>query len=284
MSKNVRIAVLALALGALAQPAFAEDKAADPVVAKVNGDVIHRSEIAHELQGMGQQAQQMPMSVLYPQLLQKAIITKLVSTQGYAQKLENDSEVKTRLKESEAEIVADVYVRKAVEPKITDDKVKARYDELVAKYKAEDEVHARHILVATEAEANDLIKQLKGGADFAKLATDKTKDTGSAKQGGDLGYFKRGDMVKAFADAAFAMKPGDLSATPIKTEFGYHVIKVEDRRKSSPAPLADVKDQISNQIGQEMVAQLVKDLQAKAKIEKFNPDGTPYKEPAKSDK
>jgi peptidyl-prolyl cis-trans isomerase C len=283
MSKRIRIAVLALALGILALPAMAADKAAgdDPVVARVNGTEIHRSEVVRELQAMGPQAQQIPPQMLYPQLLQKAIITKLVATQGYAQKLQNDKEVKERLKDAEEQIVADVYIHRVVQPKITDDKIKARYEELAAKFKPEDEVRARHILVPTEAEANDLLKQVKDGADFAKLATDKSKDTGSAKQGGDLGYFTRSAMVKPFAEAAFAMKVGDISDKPVKTEFGYHIIKLEDRRKSSPPPLADVKEQITNQIGQEMVAQTVKDLEAKAKIEKFNIDGTPLK--AKAD-
>ncbi len=281
MSKMLRVATLALALGALAVPAVAQDKAVegDPVVARVNGEKIVRSEIVRELQSLGGQASQIPPQMLYPQLLEKAIVTKIVSEKGYAEKLQNDKEVKERLKDAEAQIVADIYVRKTVQPKITEDKIKARYDELSAKYKPEDEVRARHILVQTEKEAEELLKQIKDGADFAKLATEKSKDTGSAKQGGDLGYFTRGVMVKPFADAAFGMKVGDLSEKPVKTDFGYHIIKLEDRRKSSPPPLAEVKEQITNQLGQEMVQKLVKDLQAKAKIERFNIDGSPLKEP-----
>jgi peptidyl-prolyl cis-trans isomerase C len=286
MSKMLRIATLVVALGALALPAAAQDKATpagDPVVAKVNGAEIHRSEIVHELQGMGAQAQQLPPQMLYPQLLQKAIVTKLVASQGYAQKLQNDKEVKDRLKEAEEQIVADVYVHKTVTPKITDDKLKAKYNDVVAKFKPEDEVRARHILVPTEAEANELLKQIKDGGDFAKLAEEKSKDTGSAKQGGDLGYFPRSAMVKPFAEAAFALKVGEISEKPVKTDFGYHIIKVEDRRKSSPPPMEEVKDQLTNQVGQELVQQLIKDLEAKAKIEKFNIDGSPLKAPAKAD-
>lgn len=287
MTKLLRVATLALALGALAVPAVAADKApagTDPVVARVNGQTILRSDIIRELQAMGPQAQNLPPQVLYPQLLDKMVVTKIVAEKGYAEKMQNDPEVKQRLKDAEAQIVADVYVRKTIQPKITDDKLKARYDELSAKYKPEDEVRARHILVQTEAEANDLIKQIKGGADFAKLATEKSKDTGSAKQGGDLGYFTRNVMVKPFADAAFALKVGDLTEKPVKTDFGFHVIKLEDRRKSSPPPMAEVKDQLVNQVGQEMVAQMIKDMKAKAKVEKFNIDGTPMKEEPKAEK
>jgi peptidyl-prolyl cis-trans isomerase C len=184
------------------------------------------------------------------------------------------------LKEAEAQIVAEVYVRKAVQPKITDAKIKERYDELTSKFKPQDEVRARHILFTgpdAEADAEDAIKQIKGGADFAKLAEEKSKDTGSAKNGGDLGYFTHDVMVKSFADAAFAMNVGDISDKPVKSDFGWHVIKVEDKRKSSPPPLSEVHDQIANQLGQEMTNDLVKSLEAKAKVEKFNIDGSPMK-------
>lgn len=285
MSNMLRVALLSLAVGSVSLPALAQDAAPaageNPVVARVNGQEIRRSAVISELQSMGPQAQQMPPQVLYPQILQRLVITKLVSGEGYKQKLENDAEVKARLKEAEENIVADVYVKKTVTPKITDDKIKAKYDELAAKFKPSDEVKARHILVPTEAEANEIIKQLKGGADFAKLAEEKSKDTGSMKQGGDLGYFTKDVMVKPFADAAFAMKVGETSAKPVKSDFGFHVIKVEDKRKTAAPPLSEVKEQIRNQVGQEMAQQLVKDLEAKAKVERFNFDGTPMKaEPA----
>lgn len=298
MSKNVLLAT-AFFLGSLALPAFAADApaaatpapvaapapAGDPVVARVNGDELHRSDVMRELQMAGPQVQQMPPQMVYPQLLQKMVATKVVAQKGYAEGLQNDPAVKQRVKDLEAQVVAEAYVHKQVEPKITEAKIKARYDELASKFKPQDEVRARHILVKTEDEANSAIKQLKGGADFAKLAEEKSKDTGSAKQGGDLGYFIQGAMVPAFADAAFAMKVGEISDKPVKTEFGYHVIKVEDKRKSSPPPLAEVKDQIANQLGQELTNDEVKSLEAKAKIEKFNIDGTPLpKEEPKADK
>jgi len=284
MSKKMLLATVAL-LGSLAvsaSPALAADPTpaaagTDPVVARVNGEELHRSDVMRELQMAGPQMQQLPPQMIYPQILQKMIATKVVSQKAYADGMQNDKEVKDRVKELEAQVVAEAYVHKAVEPKITDAKIKERYDQLSSKFKPQDEVRARHILVKTEDEANDIIKQLKGGADFAKLAEDKSKDTGSAKQGGDLGYFMHDAMVKPFADAAFAMKVGEISDKPVHTDFGYHVIKIEDKRKSSPPPIAEVKDQIANQLGQELANDEVKSLEAKAKIEKFNIDGTPMK-------
>lgn len=284
MSKKILLATVAV-LGLLTMPVLAADAAkpapaaamaaSDPVVARVNGEEIHRSDVMRELQMAGPQMQQLPPQMIYPQILQKMIATKIVAQKGYAEGLQNDKEVKERVKELEAQVVAEAYVHKEVEPRITDAKIKERYEELAAKFKPQDEIRARHILVKSEAEADDIIKQLKGGADFAKLAEEKSKDTGSAKQGGDLGYFVHDAMVKPFADAAFSMKVGEISDKPIKTEFGYHVIKVEDKRKSSPPPLAEVKEQIANQLGQELTNDEVKSLEAKAKIEKFNIDGSP---------
>jgi peptidyl-prolyl cis-trans isomerase C len=274
MSKSILLASAAFALGALSLPALAAD---DPVAARINGAEIHRSDVMHEMEMLGPQAQQVPPQMIYPQVLQRMIATRLVAAQGFAQKLQDDKDVKEKMKDAEQQIVAETYVHRTIQPKITDAKIKARYDELAAKYKPQDELRARHILVKTEDEANDVIKQLKGGADFAKLAGDKSEDKGSAKNGGDLGYFQHDAMVKAFADAAFAMKPGDISDKPVKTEFGYHIIKVEDKRKSSPPPMSEVKDQIVNRLGQEETDALVKGLEAKAKIEKFNYDGTPMK-------
>ncbi|MFY9288479.1 MAG: peptidylprolyl isomerase [Alphaproteobacteria bacterium] len=287
MTKRILLSTAALML-AFATPSFAAETAAasaDPVVARVNGAEIHRSDIMREYQMMGPQAQQVPPQMLYPQLLQKMIVTKLAATQGYAQGLQNDKDVKEDLKELEAQVVAQAYVRRAIEPKITEAKIKEFYEkDVVSKYKPQDEVRARHILVSTEDEANAVIKQLKDGADFAKLAEEKSKDTGSAKSGGDLGYFPQGAMVKPFADAAFAMKAGDVSEKAVKTEFGYHVIKVEDKRKSAPPPLAQIKGQIVNQIGQDMTNDMMKSMVAKAKVEKFNIDGTPMKATAESSK
>jgi peptidyl-prolyl cis-trans isomerase C len=272
----------------------------DPVVARVNGDVIHRSDVMRELQMAGPELQQLPPQMIYPRILQMMIATRIVSQKGYADKLQNDKDVKDRLKEVEDKIVAEAYIHKQVEPKITEARIKERYDQLAAKFKPQDEVRARHILITVQAppgasaeakaeadakakaEAEDIIKQLKGGADFAKLASEKSKDTGSAEQGGDLGYFAHDAMLKPFADAAFGMKVGEVSSTPVKTEYGYHIIKVEDKRKSSFPPIAQLKDQIADQLGQELANDEVKELEAHAKIEKFNIDGSPVS--ADSDK
>ncbi|MGB4102220.1 MAG: peptidylprolyl isomerase [Alphaproteobacteria bacterium] len=269
-----RTAALGMTLAVLTAPALAAD--ADPVVAKFSGKQILRSEVMKQIEGLGPQAQQMPLQMVFPQVLDRMVATRLVAAAGYAKGYEDNAEVKERLKSVKDELVAQAYVKQTVEPQATEDKIKARYDEMVKQFKPQDEVRARHILVKTDAEAKDVIKQLKGGADFAKLAMDKSKDTGSAKQGGDLGYFPKTEMVKEFAEAAFALKTGETSAAPVKTSFGYHVIKAEDRRKSAPPALDDaIRGQIKNQVASELAQKLVGDLVKDAKVERFNPDGTP---------
>ena len=139
---------------------------------------------------------------------------------------------------------------------------------------AEEEVHARHILVATEDEAKALIAEIKKGAAFDKLAKEKSTDKASGAEGGDLGWFKKTDMVKEFADAAFDLKKGELTETPVKTQFGYHVIKVEDRRKAPPPAFEEMADQLREEMAREAVTAQLDQLRSGAKIEKFNIDGS----------
>ena len=283
MNHKTFLAALAVA-GSLALSSA--NAATDPVVARVNGDEIHRSDVLHEIEMGGAALQQLPPALIYPQILKKMVATKVVSEKGYDAGLQKSDEVKDKMKKLEAQVVAEAYIRKQVEPKITEKKIETRYKLLETKFKPQDEVRARHILVKTKKEAEALIAKLKKGADFSKLAEKNSKDTGSAKQGGDLGYFVRDAMVKPFADVAFKLKKGEISDNPVKTEFGYHVIKTEDKRKSAPPPLDEVHDQIANQLGQELTNSEVSDLVAEAKVEMFNIDGSPIKkkEEKKGDK
>ena len=277
----LRTLTLTLVMGSFAAaPAFAEKaekKAdADVVVAKVDGKpAISRADVIGEFANLPPQIRQLPEKTVLPQIVNQLLMTRIVSDAGYAEKLQNDPEVKKHLKEVEQKLVAQVYLDHKVAPLVTNEKLMEAYKKLVNDFKPVDEVKARHILVKTESEASELIKQINDGADFAKLAAEKSSDTASAKQGGDLGYFSQSDMVKAFADAAFAMKAGDVSKAPVKTDFGYHVIKVEDRRKSSPPQFEQVKSLLSQQVGQEVAAQVVDGLKKKVKIELFQLDGSP---------
>jgi peptidyl-prolyl cis-trans isomerase C len=216
----------------------------------------------------------MPLDAIYSQLLDQMVDSTLVAKAGRDAKLAADPEVKQRVAKLEDRVIQQVYLERLVDKAATDDKLKAKYDATIKNTPGKAEVHARHILLPTEDEAKAVIVQLDKGADFAKLAAEKSKDPGAAN-GGDLGWFGKEDMVPEFADAAFAMKPGDVTKTPVKTQFGWHVIKVEDTR-TAPAPSFEAsKEELKGQIARELIQTRVSELRGKAKIQLFQMDGTP---------
>ncbi|MFZ3360471.1 MAG: peptidylprolyl isomerase, partial [Xanthobacteraceae bacterium] len=161
---------------------------------------------------------------------------------------------------------------------LTDDAMHKVYDEAVKQMAPEEEVHARHILVATEAEAKEIEDQLKKGADFATLAKQKSKDPGAA-DGGDLGYFTKDQMVPEFADAAFKLDKGQIS-DPVHTQFGWHIIKVEDKRTKPTPTFDEVKPQIENFVAHKAQAEMVANLRKSATIERLD---QPPQPPAPAD-
>ena len=250
--------------------------AKSPVVAKVNGSPIYQSEVDAFVADLGDQAkQQMSPADLQTRVIDRLVDIKLADEKAMAVKFDQDPLIAQRLHMGEITTIADAYLEKNAKARITDDVLKAKYDELVKQVTPPEEVHARHILVKTEAEAKDIIAQLKKGGDFEKLAKEKSTDPGSGQSGGDLGYFTKDKMVPEFADAAFKMEKGQYSDTPVHSQYGWHVIQVLDKR-SQPLPGFDqVKPQLTGLVLQDEERKVVEDMHKDAKIEKFNPDGTP---------
>lgn len=248
---------------------------ANPVVARVNGQEIRRDEVMAALQAMDPRIQQLPMQVVYPALLEQVVNARLVTAAGYKDKLEASAEVKERLKAAEQRFVQEAWLRKTVDAKMTDALVKKKYEEWLKENPPQDEVRARHILVATKEEAQEILKKLQGGAKFEELAKAQTIDTASAQNAGDLGYFTVDQMVEPFAKAAFAMKPGEVSKEPVETQFGWHVIKVEDKRKQTPPTFEQAAPELRGMVAQDIAGEAVDALRNAAKIETFNIDGTP---------
>jgi peptidyl-prolyl cis-trans isomerase C len=261
-------------VGDLLKAGPGKDPKDDPVVARVNAIEIHRSDVIQTLANLPPQVQQMPMEQVYPLLLERMIDNKLVAAAGRAQKLQDDPQIKRRVAEFEDRAIQEAYLGRAIDGKLTDAELHKKYDAFVTENPPQEEVRARHILVTSEKAAQEVLAELRKGADFAAVAKAKSTD-GSARDGGDLGFFGRGDMVAEFSDAAFAMKPGEVSKAPVKTQFGWHIIKVEERRMS-PAPSFDeTKEQLRTELSQEMVGEVVDGLRAKAKVERFGLDGKP---------
>jgi len=202
---------------------------------------------------------------LLPLIVNQMVNDKLVAKEAMDQKLDQDSEVQARIAAAKEQAIRDAYVEKQLDGKITDSKLKAKYDELVKNAPPAEEVHAKHILVSDEKTAQDVIAKLNKGGNFAELAKQYSIDP-SKDQGGDLGYVTKDQMVKEFGDALFSMKKGEISKTPVKTQFGYHVIKVEDRRTKAKPTFDQVKETLRKQMTDEEVRNVVKGLREKNNV------------------
>lgn len=272
---------LALACGLMAgistfaSAASAQDAAQpDPalVVAKVNGQEITRQDVIDSAQNLPPEIQA-SFDQLFPQLLDRLVFLKLVADRGRADGLAEDPKVKELMKQYEDNAIREIFFQRAIMAKVTDEAIKARYDEETKKFPEEREIRASHILVKTEEEAKAIIEQIKGGADFATLAKEKSTDTASGKNGGDLSWFTREIMVKEFADAAFAMKKGDVSEAPVKSQFGFHVIRLDDERTKAPPSFEERKEEIRVQLTEELRQQVAKELKEGAEVEILDPTG-----------
>ncbi len=257
-------AILAFAPFCVA-PSYAEDK----IVARVNGIDITESKFNLAKAEVGSELANVPEQQRRLVLLEYLIENEILAAAAEKEKINSGEAFEQRLKYYKRRALRDLYFDTRVRKAITDAEVKKVYDTQVAAIKPEDEIKARHILVETEAKARDLIEKIARGGDFAKLA--KENSTGpSATQGGDLGYFPKGRMVKAFEDAAFALKKGEISE-PVQTKFGWHVIKVEERRKRPIPTLDQVKNQITTSLIRRKAEEVVGGLRKAAKVEVLDP-------------
>jgi peptidyl-prolyl cis-trans isomerase C len=272
------IVVFGVASTAMAQtPAPAQAAAPDPVLATVNGQPIHMSDLSAAAETLPAQARALPPQQLYPMLLEQLIDGQALVLEAKKNGLDKDPTVQRLMQAAQERALQSALLNSAVRPLVTDDAVKARYDAQAAGKTGEPEVHARHILVADEATAKKIIAELKKGGDFAALSKQYSKDPGAAQQGGDLGFFKKGDMVPEFATAAFALKDGEVTPTPVHTQFGWHVIQVTEHRTTTPPTFEQARDELRQSMVQAAVQQEVAQARSGVKVEKFNMDGSPVR-------
>jgi peptidyl-prolyl cis-trans isomerase C len=217
------------------------------VVAKVGDETITEADLGYAAEDLGQELQNVPPQDQKAFLTTVLIDMKIMAKAARDQKLDQTEDYKGRLAYLEDRSLRRAYFDQQIAGALTPEAVKAAYDQYAKAFQPQDEVHARHILVKTEAEAKDIKAQLDKGAKFEDLAKAKSTDTGSAANGGDLGFFGKGQMVKPFEDAAFALQPGQVSE-PVQSQFGWHIIKVEEKRKTQPAPIDQVAQQLQQQI------------------------------------
>lgn len=277
----LRKVVVAGALALIGVPAWAQssggaDKQAvkDPVVARVNGTEIRRSDVEITRRALPRKYQSSPLKNIFPRLLPGLVNATLAAEAARAKGLDKSDAVRRRLAGEERRILAGAYFQYVAAERVTEKALREQYKSYAATEGGKEEVRARHILLKTEDGAKAVIEELEGGADFVGLA--KKKSTGpSAAKGGDLGFFERKRMVKSFADAAFALKEGKFTPKPVKTQFGWHVIKLEQRRTSPVPSFQKSRSRLTAQLHRKIASELMADLKRKAKIEMFNLDGSP---------
>jgi len=257
-------------------PAAPADAAAAPaaapvdpnaVVATVNGQPLTEADLVLAEGELSQQFAQLPPDQRRAAALSAAIEIRVMAAKAVTDGLDKDPDFQRRMAFLQQRALHGEMVEKGVVNKVTDAEIRARYDQEIANTPPVNEVHARHILVKTKEEAEAIIKQLDGGGDFQKLANEHTSDPSGKSNGGDLGWFGPGQMVPEFDKAAFALEVGKYTKQPVQTQFGWHVIKLEDKRAKQPPAFDDVKDQAKQAVIRDKYFALVKSLRAGAKVE-----------------
>jgi peptidyl-prolyl cis-trans isomerase C len=247
-------------------PVRAEE--ANPVLAKVNGAEIRASDVALAEEELGPSLAQMDPATKKENVLSFLIDMKIVSKEAEDKKIADRDDFKTRLAFARNRLLMDNLLAVEGKAATTDENMKKVYEEAAKQITGEQEVHARHILVETEDQAKKIEGDLKKGADFAELAKKESKDPG-ASDGGDLGFFTKDQMVPEFSAAAFALEPGKIS-DPIKTQFGWHIIKVEEKRTRKAPDFEQVKPQIETYVVRKAQADYVAKLRTAAKVERLD--------------
>jgi len=253
------------------------EKMETKIVATVDGKPIFLSEIIGMAQRLPEQYRKMSLEAVYPSLLTRAIDSKLVTLEGRRAGFSKDPDVKKRLLDVEDQIISEIFLTKTIGSQVTEEALQKIYSETKSEMASGDQIKARHILLDSEEKAMEIIKKLQAGGEFAKLASEYSTGP-SAASGGDLGWFGEGQMVPEFSKAAFALNPGDIVTKPVKTQFGWHIILVEDRKVSAPPSFDEAKEQLASTMSQKLLKELIETLRTKVKIVRFQADGTPIKD------
>jgi len=274
-----RMLLLVTALASVAITGAACAQNTDPDVARVNGAEIRSSDLAIAEEEVGSNLPAMSPEAKRDYLVTYVSDMMLVAKAAEDKKMADDDGFKRRLAYLRNKLLMETMLHAEAKTAVNDAAMQKVYDEAAKQMAGEKEVRARHILVETEDEAKAVVAELKKGTDFAELARLKSKDPGAAAEGGDLGNFTKDQMVPEFAETAFKLDKGQLS-DPVKTQFGWHVIKVEDKRDRPVPPFEQVKDQIETYVVRKAQAETISKLRQSAKIERLDKAAAPAPAPA----
>ncbi|HPD82838.1 MAG: peptidylprolyl isomerase [Alphaproteobacteria bacterium] len=252
----------------------------NPVVARVDGKDITRVDVYRFIQTMPANIQQLPATTVYPMAMEQVINTRIVQNKADAADVTESEAFAKEMEIAKQQIARNLYLQETVDKEVTDSKLKKLYNDLMAKTPDVEERRASHILLETEDQAKAVIEKLAKGGDFEGMAKELSKDPTAAARGGDLGYFAKTDMVPEFANAAFGMQKGDVSQSPVKTQFGWHVIKMVDVRQRPKPTFDQIKPSLQAELRREELNNLLEKWRKDAKIEQFDINGNPLKEGA----
>lgn len=259
-------------LAAVAVLLSATPAKADKVLATVNGAPITQADVDAFYNTSPAKAQGLPKEIIQAAIVDQLISMKLIDDRISKTDMANNPDIQARIEEARTQVLRDSWLEEQIGGFMTDEVLRAEYNKFVQELGGEFEVKASHILVDTEEQAKEVITELEKGANFSALAREKSIGP-SGKDGGSLGYFTKGAMVPAFSEAAFATEVGTFTKQPVQTQFGWHVILVEDKRKIDPPAFDDIKDRIKAEAAKEAISKVVEDLQAGATIERFDATG-----------
>lgn len=259
------LAAITLCFG-LTSPVLAQQALMDKIsVGTVNGEEIYLEEVMQLTEQLPEEYRRQPIENYYPNLVAEVANTKLAAAAARDNDLQNNELVQDAIRISTERILAEAYFATEMRKLVTEDDIVAAYERFVADQDSREEISARHILVEEEQAAIDLIAKLNNGADFAALAQEFSTGP-SGPKGGDLGYFGRGQMVPDFEAAAFALAIGTHTSAPVQTQFGFHVIKLEDKRIAPAPTLDEMRQQIGTNLSQQALARLIEELRKDATI------------------
>ncbi len=248
-----------------ATPGLAQEKTDDPVIAEVNGVAIHASDLDAAYAELPEQYRQLPKEALLVPLRERLIDDELLRAEAERRKLDEDARVAREIARARARVMRAALLEQVIEEASTEERLRAAYEAMKAQPDfATEEARIGHILLETEEEAREVIAELDAGADFATLA--KERSTGpSGPQGGDLGYLGKEALVPEFAAAAFALEPGTYTRDPVQTRFGWHVIRLEDKRRNLPS-FEEVENRVREEVAREAITSYLREIRAGAEI------------------
>tara|TARA_B100002019_G_scaffold256596_1_gene240087 strand:+ start:1349 stop:2200 length:852 start_codon:yes stop_codon:yes gene_type:complete len=240
-----------------------------PIVANVNNEDISLETMIHAMNELPPEIQSQPFMSYYEDLLERVIDIKLFAQEGKKMKLDEEPSVRAAIDFVIEKVLMQAFLSKYVQENIKEENLKASYNNFIADETSREEIKASHILMDTESEAIDVINMLNDGDDFAELA--KNKSTGpSGPSGGDLGWFKRGQMVPPFEKAAFSLNKNEITQRPVQTQFGWHVIKIFDKRIPEAPSYENMKSKLIQDLERKIVSKKIQDLRNDALIEKLS--------------